>query len=225
VLPLLRARRREHIDVVVLTHAHPDHFGGLPAVFSAVSVGELWDSGQGETEGAGPVYAELLRTARGRGTRVVGPAELCGKLRILGGARVELVAPCPGFVAGRDANDNSMVLRVTFGVRTALLTGDAEALEESELVRDRHEKLRADLLKVGHHGSRTSTGDAFLRAVKPSVATISCGVRNRFGHPHLPVLDRLFAHGVEAFRLDRSGGVVWATNGSQVSVTTATIPH
>jgi competence protein ComEC len=166
-----------------------------------------------------------LRTARERGTRVVGPAELCKKPRLLGGARVELLAPCPGFVRGRDANDNSMVLRVSFGGRTALLTGDAEALEESELVRDQGDSLRADLLKVGHHGSRTSTGDPLLRAVRPSVATISCGVRNRFGHPHLPVLERLFAHGVEVFRLDRSGGVVWATDGRQVTVTTATMPH
>jgi competence protein ComEC len=118
-----------------------------------------------------------------------------------------------------------MVLRITFGQRTALLTGDAEALEESELVHNQHAKLRADLLKVGHHGSRTSTGDAFLHAVRPAVATISCGVRNRFGHPHAPVLERLFAHGVEVFRLDRSGGVVWATDGRQVGVTTTTIPH
>jgi competence protein ComEC len=225
VVPLLRARRRERLDVVVLSHPHPDHFGGLPAVFGAVVVGELWDSGQGEREGAGPVYAGLLRAVRDRGTRVVGPAELCGRPRNVGGARVELVAPCPGFVPGRDANDNSMVLRITYGARTALLMGDAEAAEEGELVRRDGAKLRADLLKIGHHGSRTSTGDEFLNAVRPTWATISCGVRNRFGHPHAPVLERLRAHGVETIRLDRAGGAIWTTDGRQVAVTTATMPH
>jgi len=117
------------------------------------------------------------------------------------------------------------VLRVTFGERTALLTGDAEALEEAELVAHEGGALRADLLKTGHHGSRTSTGDALLRAVRPTWATISCGVRNRFGHPHEPVLGRLLEHGVETLRLDRTGGVVWVSDGRQVSVTTATIPH
>jgi beta-lactamase superfamily II metal-dependent hydrolase len=225
VLPLLRMRRREHLDVVVLSHPHPDHFGGLPAVLSAVSVGEIWDSGQGEAEGAGPVYAELVRAARARGTPIFHPAELCGRPRVGGGASVELIAPCPGYVPGRDANDNSLVLRVSFGSHTALLTGDAEALEESELVAREGDKLRADLLKVGHHGSRTSTGDALLAAVRPTWATISCGVRNRFGHPHAPVMQRLLTHGVEALRLDRAGGVIWTTDGRQVSVTTTTIPH
>ncbi|HEX6765129.1 MAG TPA: ComEC/Rec2 family competence protein, partial [Polyangiaceae bacterium] len=225
VVPLLRQRRREHLDVVVLSHPHPDHFGGLPAVFSAVSIGELWDSGQGEAEGAGPVYAELLKRARARGIPVRRPAELCGRPRLVGGVRVELVAPCPAFVPGRDANDNSMVLRVRFGERTALLTGDAEALEESDLVSRYGDTLRADFLKIGHHGSRTSTGEALLDAVRPSVATLSCGVRNRFGHPHTPVVERLNNRGVSALRLDRSGGVIWATDGRQVLVTTATIPH
>jgi beta-lactamase superfamily II metal-dependent hydrolase len=225
VLPVLRNMRRTRIDVMVLTHPHPDHFGGLPAVMRAVEVGELWDSGQGEAEGAGPVYAELIALARRRGIPVRRPAELCGRPRRHGGATVELLAPCPSFVRGRDANDNSLVLHVRFGERAALLMGDAEHEEEAELVARHGTRLRADLLKAGHHGSRTSTGDALLGAVPPTIATLSAGVRNRFGHPHAPVLERLRAHGIAALRLDHGGGVTFETDGAKTSIVSAVPPR
>jgi competence protein ComEC len=225
VLPVLRNARRRRIDVMVLTHPHPDHFGGLPAVLRAVEVGELWDSGQGEAEGAGPVYAELLALARARGIPVRRPAELCGRPRRHAGATVELLAPCPSFVPGRDANDNSLVLHVRYGRRAALLMGDAEHEEEAELVARHGPRLRADLLKAGHHGSRTSTGDALLRAVSPGFVTLSAGVRNRFGHPHAPVLERLRAHRVAALRLDHGGGVTFETDGERTSVVSAVTPR
>jgi competence protein ComEC len=225
VVPALRSKRRTRLDVVVLSHPHPDHFAGLPAVLRAVDVGELWDSGQGEAHGAGPVYAELLALARARNIPIRRPAELCGKPRFHGGARIELLAPCPGFVEGRDANDNSLVMHVQFGARSALLTGDAETLEEADLVARYGNRLSADLLKVGHHGSRTSTGDALLDAVRPTFATLSCGVRNRFGHPHAPVLERLAAREIAAVRLDRSGGFVFATDGQHVRTRTAVAPR
>ncbi|HEY3500378.1 MAG TPA: DNA internalization-related competence protein ComEC/Rec2 [Polyangiaceae bacterium] len=221
VLPVLRAKRRTRLEVVVLTHPHPDHFGGLPAVLRGVEVGELWDSGQGEAHGAGPVYAELLALARARGIPVRRPPELCGRPRRPGGVRVELVSPCPSYVPGRDANDNSLVLHLAFGARAALLTGDAEAAAERDLVARRGADLRADLLKAGHHGSRTSTGDALLEAVRPTWTTLSSGVRNRFGHPHVPVLERLTRHGVATVRLDRSGGFTWTTDGTRETVRSA----
>jgi competence protein ComEC len=225
VLPVLRGMRRPRIDVMVLTHPHPDHFGGLPAVLRSMEVGELWDSGQGEAEGAGPVYAGLIALARERGIPVRRPHELCGRPRRHGGATVELLAPCPAFVRGRDENDNSLVLHVRFGRRAALLMGDAEHEEEAELVARFGPRLRADLLKAGHHGSRTSTGDALLQAVSPSFATLSAGVRNRFGHPHQPVLERLRSRGVAALRLDHGGGVTFETDGEAVSVTSAVAPR
>jgi competence protein ComEC len=128
-----------------------------------------------------------------------------------------VLAPCPGFTPHRGANDNSFVISIEYGARRFLFTGDAEREEESELVSAHGEDLRADYLKVGHHGSRTSTSEEFLSLVAPSIATLSCGVRNRFGHPHAPTVERLLAHGVSALRLDRSGSVIVTTDGRALS--------
>jgi competence protein ComEC len=225
VLPVLRAKRRKRLEFVVLSHPHPDHFAGLAAVLSAVDIGEFWDTGQGEREGAGPVYQALIADLRARGVPIRGPSELCEKPRTLGGVTLEVLMPCPGYVPNRDANDNSFVIQLRFGERTVLLTGDAEAEEEAELVAHYGARLRADFLKVGHHGSRTSTGDALLEVVRPRVASISCGVRNRFGHPHGVVLERLRQHAVEAARTDRGGAVVFTTDGSRMDVTTVRTPR
>jgi competence protein ComEC len=224
VLPVLRARRRRRIDIVVLSHPHPDHFTGLASALQELDVAEFWDSGQGEAEGAGPIYAGLLRSLRARGVRIYHPEELCGKPRDFGGATLRVLAPCPSFTPGRGANDNSFVISVAYGSRRFLFTGDAEHEEESELLQTHATDLAADYLKVGHHGSRTSTGEDFLTKVSPSLATISSGVRNRFGHPHLPTVERLAAHGVRALRLDRSGSVEVVSDGRSLSARAARLP-
>jgi competence protein ComEC len=218
IQPLLRARRRDRIDIAVLSHPHPDHFGGLAAALAGVEVGEFWDSGQGEAEGAGPAYAALLRELRAREIPILRPAELCGRPRVHGAATVEVLGPCPTFVPNRDANDNSLVVRISIGDRAVLLTGDAEHLQEAELLQAHGPRLKADLLKVGHHGSRTSSTPAFVAAVNPALSTISCGVRNRFGHPHAETLATFGRHGVRALRLDRTGSVLWQTDGKAVDV-------
>jgi competence protein ComEC len=209
--PLLRARRRERIDVMVLSHPHPDHFLGLLRIAQRFKVTELWDTGQGEAKGAGPQYAQLLASLRQQGTRIRRPNELCGS-RLVSGATIQVLAPCPHFTEGRGANDNSFVLRISYGALSALLVGDAEHAEEQELL-ERGGNLEARFLKVGHHGSRTSSSPEFLAAVAPKYASISCGVRNSFGHPHAVTLDHLHAQGAQILRLDRTGSVQWQTDG------------
>lgn len=218
IQPFLRYKRRKHIDIAVLSHPHPDHFGGLPSALSGVSVGEFWDTGQGEEHGAGPVYASLLRSLRQQNVPIRRPAELCGRPREIGGAVVDVLAPCPAIHQDRSANDNSFVIRVSYGRRAALLVGDSEHEAEAELLERAPSKLRADLLKVGHHGSRTSTSPAFLEAVSPSFAGISCGVRNRFGHPHPMAMSTLSRFGIPILRTDRGGHIVWESDGDTMHV-------
>lgn len=216
ILPELSSRRRRRIDVMVLSHPHPDHFLGLLSVVRAVEIGEFWDTGQGQAQGAGPAYAELLALLRARRVPVRGPAELCGE-RDFSGVRVQVLAPCPGFHGEWGANDNSFVIRLQQGQRAFLFTGDSEHEAEQLLVAN-GAPLRADYLKVGHHGSRTSSSPAFLERVRPSIATMSTGVRNRFGHPHAPTLAALSARGIVGLRSDRFGGVSITTDGSTLEV-------
>ena len=158
-------------------------------------------------------YAGLLANLRRRGIPIRRPRELCG-VRFIGGARVEVLAPCPAPVPGEGANDNSFVLRLRFGDRTALLSGDAEQGEEARVL-GAGAPLRANLLKVGHHGSKTSSSPRFLAAVSPELAIVSCGVRNRFGHPHPNTLASFAAASIPLLRTDRGGEIVWETDGAR----------
>jgi competence protein ComEC len=219
ILPVLRERRRDRIDVAVLSHPHPDHYLGLATTIASVQTGELWDTGQGRAQGAGPEYHGMLRVLAARGTPVRSPAELCASPRFYGAAEVVTLSPCPAFDAGLGANDNSFVLRVRLGNTAALLTGDAEHEAEQRLLAS-GATLEADLLKTGHHGSRTSTSPAFLRATRPRYATLSCGIRNRFGHPHQETLETLARAGVPALRSDLFGSVQWRADGRMTTLRT-----
>jgi competence protein ComEC len=158
--------------------------------------------------------------ARARGVPILRPASFCGA-REFGGVRLDVLAPCPATEPDRGPNDNSIVLRIAYGTRAVLFMGDAERDEEADLLRLPPERLRADVLKVGHHGSRTSSSPELLRAVAPSEAVISVGARNRFGHPHRPTLDALAAAGARVWRTDRDGAVVVRTDGRSLDVTVA----
>lgn len=208
ILPVLRARRRSRLDIVVLSHPHPDHFLGLVSTLAGIQVGELWDTGEGREHGAGPEYAAMIADLERRRIPIRGPRELCGPSRPLGGAEVHVLAPCPSWDPALGANDNSFVIRMEQEGRAVLLMGDAEHEAERRLVRA-GVPLVAEFLKVGHHGSRTSSSTELLAAVRPRFATVSSGVRNRFGHPHPVALGNLEALGVTVLRTDLLGSITW----------------
>lgn len=203
VLPALRALRLPRLDLVVATHPHEDHVGGLPAVVREVPVGLFLDSGQNATS---PLQRQLLLTLKERQVpfRVVQAGE---RFRF-GVAAIEVLAPFKPPLSGTrsDLNNNSVVLRLELGGRRLLLPGDAETAAEERLLASGVD-LRADVLKLGHHGSAHSSSPAWLAAVRPRVAVASCGVENRFGHPAPETVERLRGVGAVLCRTDRDGAV------------------
>lgn len=211
IAPFLRSRRRSALLAVVVSHPHPDHFSGLRTGLTGVSVRELWDTGQAEREGTADGYRDIMAALRQQGTTVLGPERLCGTHE-RAGVRFDILWPCPDADPIRGPNDNSWVIRLSYGARSILFVGDAEHLaEEALLLAPEH--LRADVLKVGHHGSRTSSSPEFIAAIHPKHAVISCGLHNRFGHPHSITLHTLADAHVHTWRTDEHGAIHLRTDG------------
>lgn len=208
VAPYLR-RRGGAIAVMVLSHPHADHIGGAGSVLRRVPTALVLDPGfaQGSS-----VYAGVLEAARAGHVRW--REARAGTALDVDGVRLTVLAPDSSDLAGAaDANAASVVVMVEYrGVRI-LLTGDAERDVEESLVRQFGPGLRADILKVGHHGSSTSSTAAFLAAVAPRIALVSVGAGNRYGHPSPAVLQALQAHGAHVLRTDDEGTIVVAADG------------
>jgi competence protein ComEC len=215
VVPYLR-RRGGELVAFVLTHPHADHVGGAATVLRALKPRAYYDAafvGGGE-----PYRASLVAAKGGIPWRRVRPGD---SLRV-DDATVTFLAPDSAWTATlADPNDASTVLLIRVGSVRFLLTGDAERGEEAWLLNNAGERLRADVLKVAHHGSATGTTSAFLAAVRPRVAVISVGAANRYGHPHPATVRSLAAVGAQVLRTDRLGSIVVRTNGQRLVVEAA----
>jgi len=211
VLPFLWRHGARRLDLVIASHGHDDHVGGLPAVLGALPPDLLLDPAQPLGT---PQYLDLLRAVDAGG--VSWRAARAGDTVRLDSVTLAVLHPTAAWVATHlDPNENSVVVRLTYRSFDALLTGDAGLPAESLLV---HAAAASELLKVGHHGSAGATGDAWLDAVRPAVAVVSVGAGNRYGHPDPGVLRRLGERGVEVFRTDRGGTVTIHTDGRYFEV-------
>ena len=221
LLPLLRARRRTHIDLALITHAHPDHYRGLTALIrGGIHVRELWLNRQSETEDPQGELSKWVRQLRLKGTQVRYPDTLCGT-HARNQVQLKLLWPCPRANSGYGLNDNSLVLMLRYHHQRWLFTGDIEQAAEAQiLARYPTETLRAQVLKVAHHGSKTSSTAAFLDAVKPRIAVISRGANNRFGHPHPEVMQRLRQRAIHVLDLARQGGRILSQHKDLIRIET-----
>lgn len=214
ISPYLWTRRIQHVDVIATTHAHADHIGGLKALVDNFGPAEIWTGSLPYPN----IESETLDSARASGIRVL--ARTSGEAFDFGGARFEVLAPAADHQSdNRSLNNDSLVLRVSYGQHSFLLTGDMERAVEWGLV-SQGILSKTTVLKVAHHGSKTSSTGEFLDATQPQFAIISAGYGNLFRHPHPDVLDRLAQHHADVLRTDVSGLIAVRSDGRRLTVTT-----
>lgn len=211
IVDYLQERGAEELDLVVATHGHGDHIGGLATVLAKYSAERVWS-------GSRPFYStyfeDFLYYVDQQGLTLELPR--IGERFLMGDGEVTLQVLGPVYRGYTDINNHSLVIMVEHGENRFLFTGDMRWEAEKDLV-ETYDDLSADVLKVGHHGSYTSTSYLFLREVLPTYAVISCGRNNDYGHPHAEPMSRLRDAEITIFRTDRMGTIVATSDGEEIA--------
>lgn len=213
IINYLKSFNITKIDYLILTHADSDHIGGAPEIINEFDVEKC-------------IMPDFVKTTKIYENTLLALAEnevdcsvpVPGEVFKIGEASCKVLAPLDDY---EDCNDTSVVIRVDFGARSVLLTGDAEKESEADIVATYTKAdLKVDVLKSGHHGSRTSSSEALLDLCDPEYAVISCGDGNSYGHPHPETLDKYDDYGIEYYRTDLHGTVIIKTDGETLTITT-----
>ena len=211
VYAYLKAHGINHLDYMVATHAHSDHIGGLSGALNYATVDTAFCP---VTEYDSKTFSSMVKYLGNQGLGITVPS--AGDRFVLGSAYVQILGPQKNY---EDPNDTSIVLKVTYGETSFLFTGDAERTAEADIISAGYD-LRSTVLKVGHHGSDTSTSYRFLREIMPEYAVIQVGKDNSYGHPTEDTLSRLRDADVKVYRNDLQGDIICSSDGKSVSFTT-----
>lgn len=210
VVSYLRSLGVEQLDYVIGTHPHSDHIGGLDVVINAFSVNKVI---MPKVPHNTKTYEDVLMTVAEKGLKITTPKN--GEVYTLGDSKFEIVSSDKDY--GDELNNWSVGIKVTNGEHSFLMCGDAEVEAEEDMVNGNID-LSADVLKVSHHGSDTSTSDAFLKKVNPTYAVISLGADNTYGHPSESTMNKL--DGIQIFRTDEQGTIVATSDGKMITWST-----
>jgi len=197
------------LDFAIATHPHADHIGGMADVINAFDIGKLI---MPKVEHTTRTFENLLLTIRNKGLKITAPVP--GTEYRLGNTSFTILAPNSS--SYKNLNDYSVVVRLTYGSTSFLFTGDAEQTSEKEILAKGY-NIKSDVLKVGHHGSKTSTTTRFLDAVSPRYAVICVGANNQYGHPAPETLSKLAERGIKVYRIDEAGTIIATSDGKSIS--------
>lgn len=214
-LPRVMGPLDRSIDMVLATHPDADHIGGLPDVLSRYRVSSILMPARGTDSPQAARFADAIEKEPNASGRIIVSGQ---RIHLGGSAYADVLYPDENAAALRETNDASVMLRVVYGETEFLLTGDAPVWAEDRVVKTYGEKLRSDVLKAGHHGSRTSTGDALLAAADPTYVVVSAGKDNSYGHPHEEVVARVLKSGATLLSTIDSSTITFSTNGTKLEV-------
>lgn len=207
----LKGREIKSIDIAIVTHPHEDHIGGMDEVLENFDVKSFYAPKISHTT---KTYENMIRAVKNEGLKVKqikqGTSLDLGK-----GVDIEVYTPVKS--SYDDLNNYSPIMKISYGNNSFMFTGDAEEIAEKEALKE-HKDLKADVLKLGHHGSHSSTSEPFLKAVDPSIAIVSCAKNNKYGHPHKEIMTKLKDARVKIYETFRDGDITITSNGENLDV-------
>ena len=216
IVQLLKKYHVKTISKIIITHPHADHLGGMNAIFKNFKVESIYDDGMPANTASYKNYLKQIEA-----NKIPYQSLKAGdEVNFFDGVNFKVLGPVKKIKdqkGNSDFNNNSIVGRLTYGNFSMMFTGDAEKEEEASILSQKG-TFKSDVLKVGHHGSRTSTSPEFLKAVAPKEAFISCGQGNDYGHPHKVTVDKLNKAKIHIYRTDRDGTVTLTTTGKEYTI-------
>lgn len=213
IISYLKKQKVSKLDIVIATHPHEDHIGSMDTVINTFDIGQVIMPKKDSTT---QTYKDMITAIQNKGLKIT---EAKAGLKLDLGPEVNALLVAPNSSSYEDVNDYSAVVKLVYGTNSFLFTGDAQELSENEMLKAGY-NLKADVLKVGHHGSHTSSSVAFLDKVQPKYAVISVGKGNSYGHPANTTIDKLTNVGAKVYRTDQSGTIVAESDGTNITINT-----
>ncbi|NFN93593.1 MBL fold metallo-hydrolase [Clostridium botulinum] len=201
------------LDYVMATHPHSDHIGGMTQIINEFDIGEFYAPKVNHTT---KTFENMIKALQSKGIKLTAPTP--GDTLNVGNATLQFLAP--NSAKYEDMNNYSIACKLKYGNTSYVFMGDAETLSEGEILAKQLD-ISADVLKLGHHGSHSSTSQAFLNKINPRYAIVSCGKDNDYGHPHQETIDKLNKKGIEILRTDVSGTIISTSDGNDITFNTS----